>query len=245
MAVHDWTRVDAGIFHDFHNVWIGELRNALNSGLLPDGFYALSEQHAGKYVADVLTLQASETEFARPAPRVSGGVAVADAPPRVGRRVSLSLAARSRRKTLAIRHVSGHRLIALLEIVSPGNKDRHEHVDDFLTKLEDALRLGIHVLLVDLFPPGVHDPVGIHGLLWDRLGDEPDEPPAARPLTVASYVAGSVIEAYVEQLAVGERLPEMPLFLDPEHYINAPLEATYQMTWTGTPSFWREKVAGE
>jgi hypothetical protein len=30
MPVHDWTRVDAGIFHDFHNAWITELRNVLN-----------------------------------------------------------------------------------------------------------------------------------------------------------------------------------------------------------------------
>ena len=45
MPVHDWTRVDAGIFHDFHTVWTGELRNALNGGLLPDGYYALADRH--------------------------------------------------------------------------------------------------------------------------------------------------------------------------------------------------------
>ena len=38
MPVHDWTRVEAGIFHDFHNVWIGQLRNTLNEGLLPEGY---------------------------------------------------------------------------------------------------------------------------------------------------------------------------------------------------------------
>lgn len=56
MPVHDWTRVDAGIFHDFHNVWLGELRNVLNGGLLPAGYYAMTEQPAGKYITDVLTL---------------------------------------------------------------------------------------------------------------------------------------------------------------------------------------------
>ncbi len=35
MPFHDWTRVEPGIFHDFHLAWIGELRRALNSGLLP------------------------------------------------------------------------------------------------------------------------------------------------------------------------------------------------------------------
>jgi len=41
MPVHDWTRVDAGVFRDFHNVWIALLRMAMNSGLLPKGYYAM------------------------------------------------------------------------------------------------------------------------------------------------------------------------------------------------------------
>jgi hypothetical protein len=28
MPIHDWTRVDAGIFHDFHLAWIAEIREA-------------------------------------------------------------------------------------------------------------------------------------------------------------------------------------------------------------------------
>ena len=58
MPVHDWTRVSAGTFHDFHNAWITELRNALNGGLLPRGFYAQGEQYAGQIQTDVLTLHA-------------------------------------------------------------------------------------------------------------------------------------------------------------------------------------------
>ena len=61
MGVHDWTRVDAGIFHDFHTVWISNLRSALNAGVLPDTYYALAEQHAGETIADILTLHTSET----------------------------------------------------------------------------------------------------------------------------------------------------------------------------------------
>jgi hypothetical protein len=53
MAVHDWTRVDSGIFHDFHTVWIGALRSALNEGLLPDGYYALAEPHTERQIAEV------------------------------------------------------------------------------------------------------------------------------------------------------------------------------------------------
>src|SRR5205085_9478497 len=104
------------------SAWITELRNALNGGLLPPGYYALGEQHAGRFVADLLTLHASSpTEQPAPLPPASGGLAVAEAPPRVRRKLSAAATARRRRRTLAIRHVSGHRLVALVEIISPAN----------------------------------------------------------------------------------------------------------------------------
>ena len=35
MPIHDWTRLEPGDFHDFHQCWVVEIRNALNGGLLP------------------------------------------------------------------------------------------------------------------------------------------------------------------------------------------------------------------
>ncbi len=251
MPVHDWTRVEAGIFHDFHTVWVGNIRTALNDGLLPQGYYALAEQHAGRSIADVLALHASAAPrepLLRPLPLPpdTGGAAVAEAPPRVRRRQTIEQAALARRRTLAIRHVSGHRLIALLEIVSPANKDRARHVEDFAAKALSALDLGVHVLLVDLFPPGSHDPQGMHGVLLQRLeqSDEPYDLPAEEPLTLASYAAGPQVEAYLEHAAVGATLPEMPLFLRPDRYVNVPLEPTYLAAYRGMPAFWREVLEG-
>ena len=42
MPIHDWTKVDAGIFHHFHHAWIDEIQRVLNHGLLPDEYYALA-----------------------------------------------------------------------------------------------------------------------------------------------------------------------------------------------------------
>src|SRR5436309_14031831 len=82
MPVHDWTRVEAGIFHDFHTVWIGQIRTALNEGLLPEGYYALAEQHASRSIMDVLTLHARPASRAPPPlPPATGRMALADAPP--------------------------------------------------------------------------------------------------------------------------------------------------------------------
>jgi hypothetical protein len=245
MPVHDWTRVAAGIFHSFHNGWITELHNALNGGLLPRSFYALMEQHAGKFVTDVLTLHASRPNGEPPPiPPSDGGLALAEAPPKVSRKLTGSETYRQRRRSLAIRHVSGHRLIALLEIVSPANKDRLEHVEEFVAKAVEALDLGVHVLLLDLFPPGRHDPRGLHGAVWNNFDEGPYDLPVDNPLTVASYAAGLPVEAYLEHLAFGGTLPDMPLFLRSDRYIPVPLEATYQAAYRGVPAFWREVLEG-
>jgi hypothetical protein len=245
MPLHDWALLDAGIFHAFHVAWLPELQKVLNSGLLPEGYYALAEQHAGRAIADVLTLHASPAGLqaapARlPLPPATGGVALADAPPRTRRRHTVEPVALARRRSLAIRHVTGHRLVALVEIISPANKDRHSHVEDFATKAISALDVGVHLLLVDPFPPGPYDPIGNAPLL-DRLeqSNQPYDVPADEPATMASYAAGEVIEIYVEHVAFGAPLPEMPLFLRPDRYINVPLEPTYQAAYAGMPSVWR------
>src|SRR5437763_6393481 len=53
MPIHDWTGVDTNLFHDFHQTWTINIRNALNGGLLPKGYSALVEQRAAGVVPDV------------------------------------------------------------------------------------------------------------------------------------------------------------------------------------------------
>jgi hypothetical protein len=248
MPVHDWTRVEAGIFHDFHTVWTVVLRNALNEGLLPQGYYALAEQHAGRAIADVLTLHTSPEPLEPPwLPPDTGGIAVAEAPPRVQRKQTVEPAALARRRSLAIRHVSGHRLVALIEVVSPANKDRARHIGEPVEKAVSALERGVHLLLVDLLPPGPDDPSGIHGFILQGLEPygEPYNLPAGAPLTLASYVAGPRVEIYLEHLAVGASLADMPLFLRPDRYVYVPLEPTYQAAYRSMPPFWRNVLEGQ
>jgi Protein of unknown function (DUF4058) len=246
MPVHDWTTVEAGIFHAFHVSWLPDIQQALN-GILPKGYYALAEQHTGGNIADVPTLHESPHITERtPLPPASGGTLVADAPPRVRWKETLDAAAVQRRRTLAIRHVSGHRLIAIIEIVSPANKDRVDHVEDFAAKVVSALDAGVHVLIVDLFPPGSDDPYGLHGVIHQRMeqSDEPYDLPADEPLTLASYVAGPRVDAYLEHVRVAAPLPEMPLFIRPDRYVNVPLEATYNSAYEGMPGFWKAVLEG-
>jgi hypothetical protein len=156
MPVHDWTRVAAGIFHHFHHGWITEIAHLLNERILPRDYYALAEQFAAGFGPDVLVtppLQpVAETELAF---------------------------YRRKQKVIAVRHVSGDQVVAVLKI-----------------KLLDYL-------------------------------------------TLAAYETGTSVRAYVVHVAVGQALPEMPLFLEPRQAVMVPLEVTYQAAFADVPQRWR------
>jgi hypothetical protein len=242
MPVHDWSRVGAGTFHDFHCGWIVEIRNALNNGVLPPDYYAMAEQIAGSMGPDVLTLEAVGPNGGdEPGGVTRGATAVALAPPKVRLTATTEMDEYVlKQKALVIRHSSDDRIVALVEILSPGDKASRHALRSFVEKAAEALARGYHLLLIDLHRPGPRDPQGIHGALWEEIADASYRAPADTPLTLAAYSAGRPKTAYVEPIAVGDRLPEMPLFLDPGWYVSAPLEATYQAAWRGMPRRWRD-----
>lgn len=234
MPIHDWTRVDAGLFHAFHQRWISALCDALNTGGLPPDYFALAEQRIRGPILDVLTLKLS-AGAAEPN-QGHGGMAVATAPPRahlVFRNEAEVYAGKADRITVRHRHGD---VVAIVEIVSPGNKSSRSEFRSFVEKTVELIRGGIHLLVIDLFPPGPRDPHGIHKAIWDEFEDKDFEPPAGKPLVVAAYDAGPMRTGYVEPVGVGDMLPDMPLFLKPEVYVPAPLEATYQTTWNVFPA---------
>src|SRR5438477_623457 len=67
---------------------------------------------------------------------------------------------------VVVRHRSNHEVIAMIEIVSPGNKNSRREFDAFVEKADEILKAGIHLLIVDLFSPGPRDPQGIHRAIW-------------------------------------------------------------------------------
>lgn len=234
MPIHDWTRVDAGLFHDFHQVWTVALRSALNAGTLPPDYFALVEQRVPGPIADVLTLQLKANGPVDPEGQ-QGGLAVATAPPRT----QLSLRGEAeiyagRANRITVRHRHGH-VVAVIEVVSPGNKASQTALHAFVRKSAELLHQGVHLLVIDLFPCGPRDPNGIHRAIWDELGEyDPTVPPDASR-TVASYESDQAPGAYVDFVRVSDPLPDAPLFLRPGIYVPAPLEASYSAAWKEVP----------
>ena len=183
MPIHDWSRVSFGTFHNFHQGWMIALRDALNAGRLPEGFFAMAEQLVGKPEADAVAL---DVDVDSDLSADGGGIATAVRP-----QTAFVLAAEEDRYArmasyVAIHHGLGN-LVAIVEIVSPGNKNSRHALRSFAEKAVELIRQGVNLLVVDLFPPGPRDPQGIHPLIWDEISEQPFALPAAKPLTLASY----------------------------------------------------------
>jgi hypothetical protein len=243
MPMHDWTRVEAGIYHAFHGPWLLAIARALNNGLLPPSVYAPTEQRLADFETDVLTLQLPLTTSGPPsedgATPARPAVGVLEREAKVPRR-------RAGRR-LTIRHVSNHRVVAVVELVSPGNTDSRPHLAEFVAKAAALLTEGIHLLVIDPFPPPTHAPNGLHAAIWKKVtrprkGRKPFTPPADRPLLAASYCASvSDVTAAVQTFAVGEPVPDIPLYLTAdEDYVTIPLEATYAAAFPDVPRVWRD-----
>ncbi len=237
MPMHDWSRVRSGMFHNFHVLWTSQITNCLNAGVLPSGYFAMAEQVIGGPEPDVVTLKFDPLESN--VPSGSGSPATAIAEPRTRPAASIVMTAdieKYARKAnhVVVRHELG-KVMAVIEIVSPGNKDSRHAIRSFVDKSVDMLFEGINLLVIDPFPPGPRDPRGIHPLIWGEITDQPFELPVGKPLTMVAYQASPIKTAYVEPMAVGLPLPAMPVFLVGDDYVTLPLEQTYVDTWNVLP----------
>ena len=213
--------------------------------MLPADYYALPDQFAAGFGPDVLTFQGvgGDNGAAGREPRdvpTAGGTGLLLAPPKLRPVAETDMEFyRRKQKALVVRHVSGDRIVAMIEIVSPGNKAARNPLRAFVQKAAELLDNGIHLLIIDLHPPGRRDPEGIHGEIWQEIaGQEVDASPA-KPLTLAAYETGNALRAYVVRSAVGDVLSDMPLFLEPGQAVTVPLEATYNAAFAEVPRRWR------
>lgn len=218
----------SGLFHHFHQDWSIELARTLNRGVLPSNLSAFVEQRAGVKEHEVLAIEDYGTLDDREACLLeasAGRVATMEAPAtRIVQRSTDEICA-DRSNRIVIRHHLG-RMVAVIEIVSPGNKDKRGAVRKFVKKTVEFIEAGVHVLIVDLFPPTVRDPKGLHKLIWDEIEDQPFELPEGLSRLLMSYQAGREKVAYIEPLAICDTMPDMPLFLTPDAHLKIPLQVT-------------------
>lgn len=235
MPLHDWTIVSPNTFHAFHVAWVASLQQVLNRGVLPRGYYALAEQTSPPIGPDVLTLHKPDHGQNGGRFDSDGGTAVMKRKPRVRYTASGSDRHARPQRRISIRHNSDHRLIAIIEVVSPGNKAGERAIRIFIEKLLGAIRQGLHALLIDPFPFTKRDSGGIHVPIWKKLVGSSIHSLSRNERCLASIEVGEEYTAYVQPAVVGNKLPNMPLFLEPGHFVEVPLEQSYRLAWDGLP----------
>lgn len=242
MPIHDWTKATAGTYHDFHLKWIAAMTDFLNSGPLPSDFFAMAEQIIGGPAPDVVTLRDwPDAPASRPLPdgtRQSGGIATLPepaSPPDTEFVLAAGPSYVRKKSQIAIKHEMGH-VVSVIELVSPGNKHAQAEIDRLVSKASALIHEGIHLLVVDPFPPTPRDPQGISNLIWHEIDVTQEIPCSAeRPLMAASIQAKPMPIAHVNRFAVGDPIPPMPVFLIEDRYVTLALEETYQQVWSALP----------
>jgi hypothetical protein len=125
------------------------------------------------------------------------------------------------------------RLVAVIELISPANKDRPEHRQQFTAKCAALLRQGVSIMLVDVVT--VRD-ANLYASLLQLIGQRDpalgERPPGTYAVACRwnPRSASRRLEAWYHRLAPGAPLPCLPLWLSDELAIPLDLEASYEQT---------------
>jgi hypothetical protein len=220
-------------WESFHAAWATEIMSTLNRRVLPPGCFAEAQVHVGSRVEiDVATFERDrEPAAARPNGN-SGGVAVETwAPPATS--LIMPAVFPDEIEIQVFRTTGGATLVAAIELVSPGNKDRSETRRAFTAKCVSYLQQGIGLVVVDIVTErqaNLHDEL-VHLLEQPERFEFADETPlyavAYRP---SRKQTGDQIEIWPVALAVGQPLPTLPLALRGVATVPVDLEMTYHTT---------------
>jgi hypothetical protein len=216
-------------WESFHTTWATALADILNRDLLPPGFIALEQVHAGAAIEIDVSTWAEATSSAAS----GGGTATVRRTVWTPAAAPIVLPATFPPScTVEILSTEGGRtLVAAIELVSPGNKDRAVKRRLFAAKCATYLSRGMGLIIVDVVTSRQGN---LHHELLDLLGLDqgyrmsPDAVlygVAYRPLQGAS--AGR-IETWPVPLAAGQPLPTLPLSLAAELCVPVDLEAAYR-----------------
>jgi len=209
MPLHDWA--DERGWDSVHPFWLVYLVEWVQPRL-PQGYRAFLGS-VRRWPQPPVVSQPAETAVMEPDLEVLAGVRLDPQP--------------------AIHVDLGGRLVAAIELVSPRNKDRVTAKATYSSRYLGYLRLGVHLMLIDVLPR----PRGFSfadAIAADLNLDLPELPP---PFAVAYRVGevvpvgegdGSLLGMWRRPLGVGQPLPPLPLPLSVHQAVLVDLEETYQ-----------------
>lgn len=221
-------------WESLHGQWSGCLAAYLNR-TLPRRFVADLQVHLGRKVeADVVEFDQDSGTAPNNGPTDSGGgVAVATqpavyTPPAAVMSVPLRFDDAIEIKIHDAER--GQKLVAVVELVSPSNKDRPEERESFAIKSLSYLKTGVGLVVVDIV-------TDMHFNLHDelvRIGRAPDafQMPGHPTTYAVAYrpiwrEEAAQFDVWPHELRIGMTLPVVPLSLLGYGCVRLDLEATY------------------
>lgn len=127
----------------------------------------------------------------------------------------------------------GRRLVAVVEIASPSNKDRPENRRSFIDKCAALLRQGVSVSIVDLVTTRHFNLYADLLELIDRNDPTLGAAPASTYAAACRWIERGrkhILETWSHTLTLGQPLPTLPLWLAENFAVSLELEASYEET---------------
>jgi hypothetical protein len=215
----------------FHSNWATRIADAI-AAVAPPEFQVEEHTHAGPgFEIDVATLEAEPAPGLAPA---GGAVLATRAAPKYAPPAPDGTIPAVFPDTFAVRVFStaaGLTLVAVIELVSPGNKDRPAERRAFAAKCASYLAQGVSLIVVDVV---TSRHANLHDDLMRFLDAAPDRDfPVGVNLYAVAYRPvrrgeREEIDLWLRPLAVGEPLPTLPLRLTGDLFVAVDFEATYQ-----------------
>jgi hypothetical protein len=219
MQQHDWT--DRPGWEGMHTFWMTEIARALRADL-PLGYRA---------VIGSSPLVAVGAFAVKPDIAVTNGSVhtPATVAPATTPEPDVEVAVTTLEEDVSVQVERDGRLVAVVELVSPRNKERPTAREQYAARYLSDLRSGVHLLLVDVHrrPLGFSFPQ----LVAESLEQELPAPPAPSAVSyrggAPAATGGRMLAVWQHPLVIGKPLARMPLALTLDVAVMIDLEGTY------------------
>jgi hypothetical protein len=218
-----------GSWESLHGMWPAVFVQQLRKQL-PPGFVSAPRVHLGPYFEiDIAAFETDDRPFGR---GPNGGTATLAAP-RPTWAVETDVPEADEYEVLIYNADEERQLVAAIELVSPANKDRPDKRRAFVGKCAALLRKGVAVSIVDVVTARhanlYAEVMAFVGHPDPTLGPEPP-PTYASSCRWATHADGrsATLAAWTHPMAVGERLPRLPLWLADGVSVEFDLERSYE-----------------
>lgn len=225
---HSWDEV--------HGLWPGMIVLDLFA-VLPSGYRAAPNVHLGTgFEVDVAGFDETADDRDGPVQSAGDGTAVLTAPaPTLTAEAELF---EPDEYEVRVYDTSRYRqLVAVIEIISPSNKDRPDAREQLIGKAASLLRQGVSVSLVD---PVTIRRANLYAELLARLGQDVTRidaaPTYAATLRTRGPTSGrrgrpsALIDTWYYPMELGQPLPTIPIWLGPTLHVLLPMESSYETT---------------